>query len=273
MVLTLALLALPRASVPHTLPLPRIDRGESRVSIATERERARRAEAAGLPFEVRAVGESVRRIGRAVARGEDTAHEHDDMRARVKAVVDAGELPKLIELRAVQTEYFLAALDAFADTGKPNAELDELGGDFLAQASKSGWLDERRRFIGDEGVLRVLFHLRWADLLEKRGIFPFSPTLNEWRIYYRFLLEHPQRNSAERANGEDAVRLRAAAALGRRDPDYPLDLARGYLSYALGDNDASAAAYRRYLGSREGGAYALRARNHLIYALQGVSSE
>lgn len=274
MVLTCALLALPRASVPLTLPLPHIDRAEARRSIAQERELAARAATSGLPFEVRAVGESIRRIGRSTVRGEDIAHERDDMRTRMKAVAESNTVPQLLELRAVQTEYFLAALRDFARTGKPSAELDELGGDFVALAGKNGWLGARRRFVGDESTLRVLFHLRWVDLIEKRGVFPFSPTLNEWRSYYRFLLEHPpQSGDRGAARGVDAVRLRAAVALGRKDPDYPVDLARGYLSYLLGDNDASASAYRGYLGTHEGGAYAVRARNHLIYALQGVSSE
>ena len=274
MVLTCALLALPRASVPLTLPLPHIDRAEARRSVDQERTLAQRAEANGLPFEVRAVGESIRRLGRRAAHREDAAHEQDDMRTRMKAVTDGNALPKLLELRAVQTQYFLAALGDFARTGKPSAELDDLGGDFVALAGKNGWLDSRHRFIGDESTLRVLFHLRWADLVEKRGVFPLSPTLNEWRIYYRFLLEHPQQSAeADSARGADALRLRAVVALGRKDPDYPADLARGYLSYRLGDHEASASAYRGYLGTHDGGAYAVRARNHLIYALQGVSSE
>ncbi len=270
MVLTCALLALPRASIPLTLPLPHIDRAEARRGIQAERELAAHAEANGLPFEIRAVGESIRRLGRRAAQGEDQAHERDDMRTRVKVVADANAVPKLLELRAIQTEFFLAALRDFARTGKPSADLAELGGDFVAQAQKSGWLDARREFVGDESALRTLFHVRWTELIEKRGIFPFSPTLNEWRIYYRFLLEHPQQHAAA---GEDDLRLRAVVALAHKDPDYPLDLARGYLYYRLGDNEASASAYRRYLGVREDGAYAARARNHLIYALQGVSSE
>jgi len=273
MVLTFALLALPRASAPLTLPLPHIDRAEARRSVAAERELAARTAASGLPFEIRAVGESVRRIGRATVRGEDTAHERDDMRARVKTVAEANELGKLLELRAVQTEYFLTAMAEFEHTGKTNTDLDELGGDFVSEATKLGWLDERRRFVGDTSALVVLFHLRWADLLEKRGVFPFSPTLNEWRIYYRFLLEHPQRGSSGPSGGVEAVRLRAAVALGRKDPEYPLDLARGYLFYELGDHETAASAYRSYLGRQDGGAYAVRARNHLIYALQGLSSE
>ena len=274
MVLTCAFLALPRATIPLTLPLPHIDRAEARRSALADRERTAHATAHTLPFEVRAVGESIRRLGRAAARGEDATHDRDDMRARVKAVIAANELPLLLELRAAQTEYFLAALSAFESTGKASTDLDELGGDFVALAERSAWLDERRRFIGDESALRVLFHLRWADLLEKRGVFPLAPTLNEWRIYYRFLLEHPQRPAgADAGNVDDALRLRIVTALGRRDPDYPLDLARGYLAFRVGDNEASASSYRRYLGTHEGGAYAVRARNHLIYALQGVSSE
>src|SRR5450432_139119 len=110
MVLTFALLALPRASVPMTLPLPRVDRAEARRSASDERELATRTEAEGLPFEVRAVGEALRRFGRSSAQGEDTSHDQDDIRTRVKVVFDVKQAPLLFHLRAVQTQYFFAAL-------------------------------------------------------------------------------------------------------------------------------------------------------------------
>jgi hypothetical protein len=276
MVLTFALLALPRPSMPMTLPLPRIDRAEARRSAHMESDLATRAEAEGLPFEVRAVGEGVRQLGRRSAQGEDTGREQQDIHAHVKAVLDAHDEPLLLRLRAVQTQYFLAALRQFERDSKPNPELDELGGDFVARSKQAGWLSQSGRLLPDEAILRVLFHLRWADLIGKRTVFPFAPTLNDWRIYYRFLLQYPARDATEAeltGSAADAARLRAAVALGRKDPDYPTELAQGYLLYQLGDAAGGASAYRRHLAKHEDGPYALLARNYLIYSLQGVSSE
>jgi hypothetical protein len=276
MVLTFALLALPRASVPMTLPLPAVDRAEAQRSASEERELAARTEAEGLPYEVRAVGEAIRRLGRASAQGEDASHDQDDLRTRVKVVFDEHQAPRLLRLRAVQTQYFLAALRQFEHDGKANAEIDELGGDFLTHARKSGWLDDAGKLLPDEATLRVLFRLRWADLIGKAGVFPFSPSLNEWRIYYRFLLRHPAANHGEvaaPASEEDAQRLRLATGLGRKDPDYPTEMAQGYLLYRLGDAEGAAVAYRRQLAKHQGGRYALLAQNYLIYMLQGAGSE
>ena len=275
MVLTFALLVLPRAAAPQMLPLPHIDRSEIRRSEIAERERAKRAEREGLPFDVRAVGEAVRRFGRASAAGEATSHERDDIRARVKGVFDANEAPLLLLLRAVQTQYFLAALEQAEGGAKPSPELDELGGNFVAHARRSGWFDSSGRLLPDEATLRVLFHLYWADLIGKRGVYPFAPSLNEWRIYYRFLLQHPERGSdpASATADEDSARLRVATALGAKDPEYPLEMALGYLLYRTGDSEGAAVSYRRQLAKHQGGPYALLARNYLIYVLQNVSTE
>jgi hypothetical protein len=274
MVLTFALLALPRASIPMTLPLPWVDRAEARRSASDERELAARTEAEGLPFPVRAVGEAIRHSGRSSAQGLDTTHDQDDIRTRVGVVLDAQQTPLLMHLRAVQTEYFLKALRQFERDGKPSLELDELSGDLLSRARKMGWLDGASQLVMDDATMRVLFHLRWADLIGKRAEFPFALSLNEWRIYYRFLLQHPERDAAEVSAATEAqMQLRVVAALSKKDAAYPIDVAQGYLFFQLGDSEAAATAYRRYLGTHSGGPYALLAQNYLIYALQGVSSD
>jgi hypothetical protein len=222
------------------------------------------------------VGEGIRQFGRRNARGEDTAREQQDIVTHVKAVHEAHDEALLLRLRAVQTQYFLAALRQFERDGKPSPELSELGGDFVARAQQAGWLSQGRTLLPDEATVRVLFHMRWSDLIGKGAAFPFAPTLNDWRTYYRFLLQHPPHNaraSEIAASGMHAARLRVAVALGRKDPDYPTELAQGYLLYQLGDAAAAASAYRRHLAKHQGGPYALLARNYLIYSLQGVSSE
>lgn len=267
MVLTFSLLALPRASRPMTLPLPRIDRAEVDRRDASERELASQAEATGLPFELRAVGEAIRHYGHSLNQGIDTGHDIDDLRERMKAVVAKGQSSLLLSLRAVQTQYFLRALAQFERDQKPNTELQELGADFLLQAQHNGWFGKDGRFLADRATRRVLFQLHWADLLGKRSSFPFAPTLNDWRLYYRFLLLHPGREQG------DAERVRVVNALSRKDPDYPAFFARGYLFDRLGDPAAAATAYRAHLGQHESGAYALLARNYLIHTLQATDSE
>ena len=272
MVLTFAALTLPRAAIPETLPLPRVDRAVARRSAASEHALSLQSEARGLPFEVRAIGEAIRHFGRSVVRGTDTGHDRQDIRERLKTALDKGQAPLLLSLRAVQTEYFLRALARVEQGDPPNADLDELGGDFLPQAKRSGWFDARGKCVADEATRRVLFHVHWADLVEKRAEFPFAPTLNDWRIYYRFLLEYPQ---ASRAGGSaaDSERLSVVTALSRKDAEYPGFFAKGYLFSRLGDRESAAASFRTHLGLHESGPYALLARNYLIQSLQGAESE
>src|SRR6185503_2149096 len=98
---------------------------------------------------------------------------------------------------------------------------------------------------------RVLFTLRWAELAGLRETLPFSPTLDEWRVYYRLLLLHPQSAPGVAA---DRTRLGYAAALSRKDPEYPAEFARGVLAFRSGDLASAAGAFRRQLATHPGGA-------------------
>ncbi len=273
MVLTFALLTLPRASEPGTLPLPRIDRAEALRRDAEQRGLARGAERSGLPFEVRAVGEALRQFGATAARGNDATHERQDIQERMKIALAKGQEPLLLQLRAVQTQFFVAALTQFERDGRPSQDLRELGGDFLEHAERSGWIDEHRHCLVDATTLGVLFRWRWATLVDKPRAFPFAPSLNDWRIYYRFLLLRPERLPGQDLAGDDSTRLNLVSSLAHKDPDYPAGFAKGYLLYRLGDREAAAIEYRAQLSTSDSGPYALLARNYLIYTLQGVSPE
>ena len=274
MALTFALLALPRASVPEVLPLPPVDRAFSERYEAGQRKLSAAAQHDGLPFEVRAVGEAIRHFGSNDALRVDTTHDRDDIKERVRIVVEHGNTQGLLQLRAVQTEYFLRALQQFTRDGSVSQDLKELGGDFLLHGQRSGWLDGNRRSLADATTLRVLFRLRWADLIGRRRVFPFSASLNDSRIYYRFLLLHPERLSVQPSEqADDEARLKLVNALSRTDPDYPATFAQGYLLFRLGQHESAAAAYRSLLAKHESGPYALLARNYLIFALHDVSSE
>ncbi len=270
---TCALLALPRASIPSTLPLPQIDRAQARRNGEREHELAELALNEPLPFEVRAVGESVRHFGHSLAHGTDTEHDRGDLRERAKVVIDKGETPLLLRLRAVQTEFFLRALEEFEHTGKVSSDLEELGADFVVRARASGWIDAHNQCAADEATRRVLYRMHWADLLDRRSAFPFGPTLDEWRQYYRFLLLHPTSGPSAGPDIADSERLRVVNALSRKDPDYPAGFARGVLLYRLNDRQAAATAFRSQLAQHESGPYALLARNYLIESLQGVGDE
>ncbi len=259
-----------------TLPLPRVDRAEAQRRATSERELASHIEATGLPFELRAVGEAVRHFGHSASHGIDTGHDVDDLRERMRAVAAKGQSSLLLGLRAVQTQYFLRALAQFEREGKPNSELEELGGDFLEHARHNAWFADDGRFLGDEATRRVLFQLHWAELVGKRGVYPFAPTLEDWRLYYRFLLLYPAREVVAVADEEserNTARVRVVSALARKDPDYPAFFAKGYLFDCLGDRQSAAAAYRAHLGQHGSGPYALLARNYLIHTLQEGDAE
>ncbi len=273
MVLTCALLALPRASVPDALPLPVVDHAEARRSAERERALSALAESEGLPFEVRALGESIRHFGQSVTQGLDTTHDRQDIKDRFKLALDKGQAQLLLRLRAVQTQFFLSAVARYERDGTVSTDLQELGADFLTRAQASGWFSARRRCLADEATLSMLFRLHWADLAERRAVFPYAPSLNDWRIYYHFMLLHPPGVADPLSLAADAERLRAVNALSRKDPDYPGFFAKGTLYYRLDDRQSAATAFRTQLAQHESGPYALLARNYLIESLQGVSAE
>jgi hypothetical protein len=80
LVLSAALLAVPRAAQPGIFPIPALDETESRLNRERYARLADLAEREGLPFETRAVGDAVRRFGVALASGGDA--EHAVVRAR-----------------------------------------------------------------------------------------------------------------------------------------------------------------------------------------------
>lgn len=273
LVLAAALLAVPRAVRPELLPVPLIDVTEDCTARARDRELAERARARRLPFETRAVGDAVRRFGRARATGGNGEHELGVLSERVAAALAAGQTQSLLELRALQAELFVAAVRAQDFAKAPSAELAALGGDFTRRAQLSGWV-QGGACVASDDELRTLFALRFVELTGLRDVPGFRPTLPELRRYYRFLLLYPEAGAAS-ADGASAqrqralARLRYVAALSRRDPDYPAQLARGVLLAELGAAAESAEAFTAHLSRSTGALWMLRARNYLL----GVSGE
>lgn len=260
--LGVALLA-PRAAEPDVVPLPRIDRKEVARTAALERQRAAAAVEETLPYEVRAVGEALRQYGRAEAAGESAraAVLRDDLRRAARAAFAERGAEALLGLRAVQTLMFLHALERWEHGSGETDELRELAGNLLQRAETAGWLRDSRQLDMSRAERSLLFRMRWGELTGLASETTFAPTANEWRLYYRFLLLHPERD------GSPDAALRYAAAAAKYDPDYPLELALGILELRLGRPVRAAAALSAFLTKKPHGRWRLRAQNHLARAL------
>jgi hypothetical protein len=270
LVVSAALLAVPRSTAPDVFPVPLVDVAEERATRASFASLADQAEREGLPFEARAVGDAVRRLGPALAGGPgDAEHLTRVLAERVELALRAKQRPALQRLRAVQARLFVRAVQAHVVGREPSAELLALGGDFTARATRSGWLGSAG-FVGSEDELRTLFSMRWLQLTRLHEDPELAPSLAELRRYYRFLLLFPERVAGADSPLERAqLRLRYASALARSDGDYPLAVARGCLLGRLGSTHESAHALSGYLAGPGANEWRLRARNHLLFAAQG----
>jgi hypothetical protein len=270
-VLIAALVAVPRAAAPELFPVPLVDSAEEAAERNKLVELADRAEREGLPFETRAVGDAVRRLGLTLSggseRSETAEHAGRLLTERVQAALAAQQMDALVRLRAYQARAFVAALRAQDFRQAPSAELRALGGDFFVRAKRNGW-SEPNGCAGSDEDLRTLFLLRWSELAQLHARPELKPTLGELRRYYRFLILHPEADptepDVERAHAK--ARLRYVTALARRDTEYPLALARGSLLWQLGMWPESAQSLDGYLGRPGGAPWNLRARNYLLFA-------
>jgi hypothetical protein len=254
-----ALLVVPRGVEPEWVPPPVIDRVEQRLYEVTERARRERVRA-GLSLELRSVGEAFRRFGRASFAADsvpDVAHAQLLRLAQV-ALDQEGE-ESLLSLRALETELFVQAMLSSSDS-EPTSDRIELGGHFFAVGRRRGWFAPSPSAARPE-ELRTLFRVYWADALELRR-HPFAPTLNEWRVYYRFLLAQPSPAEAER-DQDLQLKLGYVAALVRHDLEYPSHLARGVLLYQRGSPAEAAAEFTAHLQQHPDGAWTLRVKNYL----------
>jgi hypothetical protein len=265
LVLSAALLVVPRAAEPGVFPVPLVDVAEALTTRQRYDDLADRAERLGLPFETRAVGDAVRRLGSVLAQGTGSAeHENRLLRERIDLALRAGQTEQLVQLRAVQARLFVRAVRSHSFAGPPGSELSALGGDFAARALRSGWAGPAGCIATDDELV-TMFALRWLEVTQLRGVAQLKPTLGELRRYYRFLLLHPEGASGADGTRQRALsRLRYVAALEKRDAEYPADLARGALLGALGMAEPSALALSNHLGQSTGSVWTLRARNYLL---------
>ncbi|HET9929851.1 MAG TPA: hypothetical protein VFQ35_04155 [Polyangiaceae bacterium] len=263
-------LALPRPVEPRLVPLPEVDRRVLARSVALDVERAVRAHERPLAYEVRALGEFVRRHGAAVARHDTGAatEARDEARRLCRSLAARGLFEELQVLRATQTRLFLDAVERFRQGEKDDRELSELGANFVERGQRSGWLDADGRVLLSTEELRALYRMRWAELTGALEIGRLRPSLDEFRLYYRVLLEHPEGLSPPE---QDERRLAYVTALARIDSEFPTDLARGVLLARLGRVRSAYDAFSAFVVSHEQGPWVLRARNYALWALAQAS--
>lgn len=257
-----ALLVVPRDVPPEHLPLPRVDRQQQRADAAIEAARAERARG-GLPLELRALGEAFRRYGRAAfSQRELVPQLTRPLRRRANQALEAHGAEPLLELRALQTELLLRALEErpIGAGAEPSREVVELAGGLLESGLSRGWFAAPPEGA-DATELGALFRVYWGRVLGLSERHPFAASLNEWRAHYRFLLRGPI--SGPQRDRDLARQLEYVTALAQHDRDYPVHLARGIISYQRGAPDEAAMELTAHLELHPDGPWALRARNHL----------
>ena len=254
-----AALSVPRAVAPDLIPPPHIDRREQERTLEREKNRANAGRTA-LPREIRAVGEALRQLGRTAFAGEVGVEPYrNQLRRLASEAVTRYGTEKLLELRALQTELFVAALAS--SNGSPSTELRELGGNFYAAGLERQWF-HGGPLAADASEAGTLYRVYWSEALGLGQEHPYGPSLNEWRVYYRFLLSQPLSTGAQR--GSDVRRkLGYVAALAHHDPDYQVRFARGVLFYEAEAYAEAAAEFEAHLARNPDGPWSLRAKNHL----------
>jgi hypothetical protein len=270
---TPALLAVPHATISREIPLPTIDRAEQHRALQREHDLTNQAT---LPYAARAIGEAVRRYGALRAKDEVSAANWvlmDIQNAVVSAQRDQ-QLPQLLQLRAVQTQLFLAATDQLRGSAplEANTELLELGGEFVKEARAAGWLTSQALHATHD-ELRAWFLIRWNTLTQLTQQPQFAASLNEWRTYYRFLLRDDHSPPGVPQADMLSYRTRVLGALTEKDPDYPIDLGRGLLSCQLGDYATCSDLLQRHLQRSPDGPWSLRARGTLKVASAALRAQ
>ena len=196
----LAALLFPHDSAPDDVPLPAID---TRALERTEHDddaRSARASTAGLPAEVRALGEAIRAFDTAEAKDAPRT-PWPELRAAVdearRLAFDKGGIEGILDLRATQEKKFVDEVHAWRKTGQESDELAAVGGAFIRRMTLAGYVDGRKLALADR-ELRVAYKLKWNAVARFEGVPEFQPTLDEMRAFYTFEILHPHAPEAAR---------------------------------------------------------------------------
>ncbi|MCA9619624.1 MAG: hypothetical protein KC731_11380, partial [Myxococcales bacterium] len=271
------LLALPRSVEPEAPPLPQVDRLALAATMHQDEAWAREAADHPLDVAVRAVGREMRAYNELVAKGErePLGEARASLIRAVKTAIAVDEVG-LAKLRAYQTLRFVEELRGWRAGSPVSQELIALGGDFPVTLGLHRWCAPSGELLLDEITLRAFFKRRWTTLAAVTGPL-FDASLDEERVRYRFLLQHPPTGSRFAAlpppgSPMDRIqrgqaRLDIIRSLGEKDPSYPQLIAKGAVLYRMGRFAEAAEAYQRHLGAAPDGPYAILAQNHLKAAL------
>lgn len=273
--LTVALVLLPRPTQSRILPLPAVDLELLAEAEAREAKRASSARREPLPHSVRLLGEHLRRFGAAIgSRGPSppiplgyrlplASQEQTHIRAEAAVLIEQGLADEILRLRALQGDLLVAAVHRYLETDRLDPDLLELGGDLYRLLRPTwGTSDPRQLRIDDDG-LRVLARVRFGMFTGTHRVEPFGPSLNELRKYYSLLIQTPPREQVVPERELDMQRLAAIAALQRIDSDYPGALASALLYLRAGNAEAAAALLSP---PPEDGPWAALSRNTLLSA-------
>lgn len=265
-------MGVPRPVTPPDFPLP-IPDGRRLAEIArqdqaqaAELAQTPEAERSGTAFELRQLGQLLRRYSEADAAGEsNTLAELRPLllRGAFNLVQSSGARPLLL-LRAYQQQIFLRELASWEASGKESDELKQVGGGITRTLTSSGWVQPPRSILPDVPTRAALFKRRFAEILGLQSKPEFALALDESRSFYAFLLAHPP-NPRE---GAWAFRLRKLDELAVVDPSYPRKLARGMALLRLGQGALAVVELREHLAQYPDGPHTLRARNFLAAAVE-----
>ena len=270
-----AMVVIPRPTYPQILPLPVIDRQQIGAREQEEIERALSVADGSLDKEARAVGEQVRRLGRTLAeRGMAKGPELDALRSDAQRLLlreatdkTASGANALLNLRALQGQLFLDAVEIWRSTGTVNDDLRELGGPFHAIA-RDAWLNDGNLLL-EQDELRLFFRVHWGKLTGLHSIDPFGPSLLELRRYYLSNLEHPP-GARDDLMTQTINQIGFVRALGKVDNSYPALLAEGILQLRLGQSLTALENLTAHSREHPDGPWAHIARNHQILAAQNA---
>lgn len=263
-----ALLAVPRATKPVTVPQPVVHRRALDAALRQLAHRAESARARPLSFAVREVGEAYRRLGRTQYEGpqplDDSQAQGWQRIARLARSQSGDEA--LLTLRAVQAEMFVKALGLWEFTGKVSDDLVELGGDFVRLAQNNHWWIAGHLSISEDERWTLAL-LRWTSLAGFTQLQPYRLDRELEIVELRFFYAHLNLDSSRFRTRQKIIQRYAVL-----DPNYPVDYARGVLFAQEGQYDFAATSFTRHLQAHPQGDYAIRARNHLIWTMQQVGN-
>lgn len=267
------LVLLPRPTYPQILPLPIIDRSQSRQRESEELKTAAAVVDGSLERATRSVGEQVRRIGRLLATHERAPEARvSDLRDEARSLANEPHgREQLLSLRALQAELFVQAATRWNTNQPPSSEVIELAGPF-AKFAKSSWSDGRGGLVVSRDDLRLFYRIYWGKLTSLSPLSGFAPSLHETRRYYRTLLLHPPIVSPD-AMSRNIARLSYAKALGDLDPTYPALLTQGLLQLKMGQPKLAHQLLVLHLSEHPEGQWTSIARNARLFAERVSQSE